>query len=68
MIKHGFEPMLTTSFPITGTTRKGGIYSIGIKKNQKINLKHLIKSGKRESVKSVIFKHKYYNQILKDHL
>ena len=68
MIKHGFEPMLTTGYPITGTTRKGAIYSIGVKKNKKINLKQLIKSGKRESVKSVTFKHKYYNQILKDNI
>ena len=29
MIKHGWMPILTTSYPITGPTRKGGIYCIG---------------------------------------
>lgn len=66
MIKYGFEPFLTTSFPITGPTRKGGIYTIGIKKNKKINLKKLINLGKKESVSTVIHKYKYYNKIYRE--
>ena len=66
MIKHGFIPLLTTSYPITGPTRKGGIYTIGIKKNKKINLKKIINSGKKESLGTVIYKYKYFNKIYKD--
>ncbi len=66
MIKYGFKPILSTSYPITGPTRKGGIYCIGVKSNKLLNLKKLIYSGKKESVSSVIYKYKYYNKILKD--
>jgi 2-polyprenyl-3-methyl-5-hydroxy-6-metoxy-1,4-benzoquinol methylase len=66
MIKYGFKPILSTSYPITGPTRKGGIYCIGIKNNRSINLKKLISSGKKESVSSVIYKYKFYNKMLKD--
>ena len=68
MIKHGFEPILTSSYPITGPTRKGGIYTIGIKKRTKINLKKLISLGKRESTQSVIFKYKHYNKVIKEYV
>ena len=63
MIKFGFNPVFSTSYPITGPTRKGGIYTIGIKKRNKVNLMKIISSGKRESTDSVIYKYKYYNKI-----
>ena len=63
MIKFGFNPIFSTSYPITGPTRKGGIYSIGVKKDNKVDLKKIISFGKRESTNSVIYKYKYYNKI-----
>ena len=65
MIKYGFEPTLSTSYPITGPTRKGGIYTIGVKKNKKIKLEQIILNGKRETVNSVVHKYKYFNKIYK---
>ena len=66
MIKHDFKPIISTDFPITGPTRKGGIYTIGIKQKNKTDIKRLIKMGKRETPMSIIYKHKYYNKILKE--
>lgn len=65
MIKYGFQPIFSTSYPITGPTRKGGIYCIGIKKGKKINLKKLISYGKREGVNSVLYKYKFFNEMYK---
>lgn len=66
MIKNGFEPILTTSYPITGPTRQGGIYAIGIKKKNKINLRKIIRFGKKESANSVIYKYKFFNKLFKE--
>lgn len=66
MIKYGFEPILSTSYPITGPTRKGGIYSIGVKKNKKIELENLILNGKRETASSVVHKYKFFNETHKE--
>jgi len=66
MMKHGFEPILSTSFPITGPTRKGGIYTIGIKKEIKINLRKIVSYGKKETPMSVIYKYKYFDKIFKE--
>jgi 2-polyprenyl-3-methyl-5-hydroxy-6-metoxy-1,4-benzoquinol methylase len=66
MIKYGFEPILSTSYPITGPTRKGGIYTIGIKKDKKIKLEKIITNGKRESVSSVVHKYKFFNETHKE--
>ena len=67
MIKHGWKPFLTTLFPISGPTREGGIWSLGIftGKKSKKNFKDLIKNGKRESYESLINKYKYYDLINK---
>lgn len=64
MIKHGWMPILTTSYPITGPTRKGGIYCIGEfsgKKNK--SLKSIINSGKKETVDTVLHRFKYFDYI-----
>tara|TARA_B100000989_G_scaffold230865_1_gene177677 strand:+ start:1301 stop:2248 length:948 start_codon:yes stop_codon:yes gene_type:complete len=66
MMKFGFEPILSTSYPITGPTRKGSIFTIGIKKKNKFNLKKLLEYGKKESIASVIFKYKYFNKMMRE--
>ena len=64
MIKHGWIPILTTSFPITGPTRKGGIYCIGKftgKKMKKSAFKSLISSGKRETFDTIDYRFKNFD-------
>tara|TARA_Y100000591_G_scaffold331127_1_gene364081 strand:+ start:952 stop:1893 length:942 start_codon:yes stop_codon:yes gene_type:complete len=66
MIKHGWMPILTTSYPITGPTRKGGIYCIGKYTGKKISssaFRSLISSGKKESFDSVDYRFKYHDYI-----
>ena len=68
MIKYGWEPLETTMFPISGPTREGGIWCIGKFKKKIPNKKflELIKLGKRETIKSMISKLKYYDKINED--
>lgn len=66
MIKHGWMPIITTSYPITGPTRKGGIYCVGkyVGKNKtNKELRFLISSGKKESFDSVDYRFKYHDNI-----
>lgn len=68
MIKHGWKPLETTMFPISGPTREGGIWCIGEFHGKKVskNFKFLIKNGKRESFKSIKSKFNYYDLINKN--
>jgi 2-polyprenyl-3-methyl-5-hydroxy-6-metoxy-1,4-benzoquinol methylase len=60
MLKHGFEPLLTTRYPITGPSRKGSIFCIGLKTKKKANIQSIINiSKKRESLLSVHYNFKY---------
>ncbi len=58
MIKHGWQPMLTTDDSICGPTRPGGIYSLGrlgpVPTHEEF-LK-IIRSGKREAPEEVLTK------------
>ena len=64
MLKHGFEPLLTTRYPITGPSRKGSIFCIGIKTKKKSNIKSIIDdSKKKESLLSIHYRFKY-NELL----
>ncbi len=67
MMKYGWEPFLTTMYPISGPTREGGIWCLGSFKGKK-NLKNfnkIIKNGKRETYETLKFKLKYYDIINK---
>ena len=50
MIKHGWEPFLTTQNPICGPTRKGGYFTFGryVGKKRAKDFKKLIKMGKKK--------------------
>ena len=63
MIKHGWSPIISTSYPITGPSRKGGIYCIGRFVGKKNNINNLIKMGKRESVETVEHRFKYFDYL-----
>ena len=65
MIKHGWKPLITTMYPISGPTREGGTWSIGklSKKLSKSKFQELIKNGKKESAISVKEKYRYYDLI-----
>lgn len=68
MIKYGWQPFITTKFPITGPTRQGTIFCIGRYKN-KLNYNkflNLIKLGKKETYEDIIYKLKYYDYLSKN--
>ena len=67
MRKYGFEPFLTTKYPLTGPSRPGTQFCIGRYKGNKIKkiFKNLIKNGKRETYLDIIYKLKYYDKINK---
>jgi 2-polyprenyl-3-methyl-5-hydroxy-6-metoxy-1,4-benzoquinol methylase len=67
MIKHGFNPFLTTKYPITGETRENTIFCLGRFEGKKIskNFKSLIKNGKRETYEDVVYKLKYHDYLAK---
>ena len=67
LIKYGFEPFLTTKYPITGPTRANSIFCIAKYKGKKIskNFKNLIKNGKKETFEDVKYKLKYYDYLAK---
>ena len=67
MLKFGWEPFLTTSFPITGPSRKNTIFCLGRYRGKKIskNFKKLIKYGKRDTFEDVNFKFKYFDYVSK---
>ncbi len=58
MIKHGWEPVLTTDKPICGPTRPGGIYCLGkaSKTHDTKSFLKMIESGKRELPEDIIAK------------
>ena len=68
MIKHGWKPFLSTMYPISGPTREGGIWSLGVfsGNNLKKKFRNLIKNGKTESYETIINKFKYYDLINKN--
>ena len=68
MIKYGWEPFLTTKYPITGPTRQNTIYCLGRFKGESIkkNFKKAIKFGKKETFDDIFFKLKYYNYLAKN--
>jgi len=65
LIKYGFEPFLTTKYPITGPTRGNSIFCIAKYKGKKIskNFKNLIKNGKKETFEDFEYKLKYYDYL-----
>ena len=67
LIKYGFEPFLTTKYPITGSTRENTIFCLGRYKGLKVskNFKKLINYGKRETFSDVNYKLKYYDYLAK---
>ena len=68
MIKYGWEPFLTTKYPITGPTRQNTIFCLGRFKGESIkkNFKKAIKFGKKETFDDIFFKLKYYNYLAKN--
>lgn len=67
MIKYGFEPFLTTKYPITGPTRENTIFCLGRYKGKKVskNFKMLVASGKRETFADVQSKLNYHDYLAK---
>ena len=67
MIKYGWEPFLTTRYPITGPSRPNTQFCIGKYKGKttKKRFKNLINSGKRETYLDIIYKLKYHDLIAK---
>ena len=67
LIKYGFEPFLTTTYPITGPTRENSIFCLARYKGIKVskNFKKLIQSGKKETFEDVEYKLKYYDYLAK---
>ena len=65
MIKHGWEPFITTQNPICGPTRKGGYFTFGryVGKRKTRDLKRLIKMGKRETIDTVKNRMAYFDSI-----
>ena len=69
MLKHGFEPVLTTRYPITGSSRKGSIFCIGVKTNEKKNIRSIIDTGKKkESLLSIQYNFRYMELLNKGKL
>ena len=67
LIKYGFEPFLTTKYPITGPTRENTIFCLAKYKGKKVskNFKKLITSGKRETFADIEHKLKYHDYLAK---
>ena len=70
MIKHGWKPILSTLYPISGPTREGTNWVIGtfqgVNKNIKKKLNYLIKNGKNESYETMKHYFLFYDVINKD--
>jgi 2-polyprenyl-3-methyl-5-hydroxy-6-metoxy-1,4-benzoquinol methylase len=67
MRKYGWEPLLTTRYPVTGPTRPNTQFCIGRYKGQSIKkgFQNLIKNGKKETALDIIYKLKYHDHIAK---
>ena len=66
MIKHGWQPILTTQNPICGPTRQGGYFTFGKflgKKPTNKELKNFIKKGKKETIDSVFNRFEYFKYL-----
>ena len=65
MIKYGFEPFLTTKYPITGPTRENTIFCLGRYKGKNVskNFKKLINNGKKETYSDIEYKLKYHDYL-----
>ena len=65
MIKYGWNPFLTTKYPITGPTRENTIFCLGkyVGKKVSTNFNNLINKGKRETYLDIIYKLKYHNYL-----
>jgi len=68
MRKYGWEPFLTTKYPITGPSRPNTQFCIGRYKRKKIKqqFKNLIKNGKKETYLDIIYKFKYHDYFAKN--
>lgn len=67
MRKYGWEPFLTTKFPITGPSRPNTQFCIGRYKgwDVKKKFKNLIKNGKRETYLDIKYKLDYHDWLSK---
>ena len=66
MIKYGWQPILSTHYPISGPTRKGTNWVIGRFKGKnkfKKIFSNLIKNGKRETFETIKYHFKFYEKI-----
>ena len=65
MMKHGWEPFLTTKYPICGPTRRGGYFCFGKYKGNLIRkkFKKVIGYGKKETFETIKYKLKYYDYL-----
>ena len=65
MMKHGWEPFLTTKYPICGPTRRGGYFCFGKYKGNFIRkkFKKAIRYGKNETFETIKYKLKYYDYL-----
>ena len=69
LMKHGWEPILSTYYPISGPTRKGTNWVIGRFKGKnkfKNIFKKMIKNGKRETFETIKHHFKFYEKINKN--
>ena len=67
MIKYGWEPFLTTKYPITGPTRENTIFCLGKYKGKKVsnNFQDLVKHGKKETFEDIKYKLMYHDYLAK---
>ena len=67
MVKYGFEPFLTTKYPITGPTRENTIFCLGRYKGSKVskNFKKLVSYGKKETYSDIEYKLRYHDYLSK---
>ena len=67
MRKYGWEPFITTKYPITGSSRPNTQFCIGRYKGNEVKkgFKNLVKNGKKETVLDVIYKLKYHDYLAK---
>lgn len=65
MIKYGWQPFLTTKYPITGPTRENTIFCLGRYKGRSVskNFKKLIKEGKKQTFEDIKYKLKYHDYL-----
>ena len=57
LLKHGWQPVWTTSDELTGPTRKGGIFCLAkaMKALNQNKFEKLIKNDPRDQIKDILF-------------